>query len=458
VPRRTPQHYSRASAAELPEVSELDVVRHFTRLSTKNYGVDLGTFPLGASTMKYNPRLNEELAALPGFTDIHPDMPTELCQGALELIFRLEQMLTNIAGLDECSLQPAAGAHGEFTALSLIRAFHQTHGSHRKYVLIPDSVTGTPPAAYGLAGYEAIALKSGDNGICSLETVQAATQKYGRDIAALMLTNPNSAGLFEANIVGIAELIHGIGAQVYMDGANMNAILGVALPRDMGIDVLQYHLHKTFSTPHGGGEAGAGPVAVRSHLAPYLPAPRVRWVENRYVLETPEATIGKVRAGFGNFGGFVRAIAYILAHGRDGLRRISGAAVLNANYVRARLSEHYQIGFPTPSFQACTFTDARQLPKGVKALTIAQWLIDKGFPPPTVYSQLLLPGVMLIEPTETESLQELDSLVSAFIEIAKSIEAGEKVDDAPTKTIVARVDEVRVARHPVLTLDDRSEP
>lgn len=457
VPRRTPLKYSRAKAAELPEVSELDVVRHFTRLSSWNYAIDLGTFPLGSCTMKYNPRINEELASLPGFTEVHPDMPTETCQGALELIFRLEQILASIVGLDECSLQPAAGAHGEFTGLSLIRAFHQKHGSSRKYVLIPDMAHGTNPASCVLAGYEAITLKSNEHGVVTAESVAQAIEKYGRDIAAFMATNPNTGGIFEANIAQIAELLHGIGAQVYMDGANMNAIMGVALPRDMGVDVMQYNLHKTFSTPHGGGGPGAGPVAVRSHLAPYLPGPRVRFIENRYVLETPADSIGKVKAGFGNFGVFVRALTYILNHGRDGLKRVSKTAVLNANYIRARLSEYYQVGYQTANFHECTLTDARQQKKGVKTLQIAKALIDKGYHPPTVYFPLVVPGVMLVEPTETESLQELDRLISAFIEIAKAIDAGEKFDDAPTKTIVDRVDEVRAARRPILTLDDRSE-
>lgn len=456
VPKRSPLKYAREKATELPEVSELDVVRHFTRLSSWNYAIDLGSFPLGSCTMKYNPRINEEIAGTPGFTEIHPDMPPELCQGALELIYRLESLLAQIVGLDECSSQPAAGAHGEFTGLSLIRAFHLSHGSSRKYVLIPDNAHGTNPASCTLAGYEAITLKSGENGICAVETVAQAIDKYGREIAAMMLTNPNTAGLFEANIHSISELVHGIGAQVYMDGANMNAILGVALPRDMGVDVMQYNLHKTFSTPHGGGGPGAGPVAVRSHLAPYLPGPRVRFIEGRYVLETPKETIGKVKAGFGNFGVFVRALTYILSHGRDGLRRVSRAAVLNANYIRRKLSDHYQPGYPTPSFHECTFTDRKQEANGVKTIQIAKALIDKGYHPPTVYFPLVLPGVMLIEPTETESLKELDELVSAFIEIAKAVEAGEKFDDAPTKTIVARVDEVRAARRPILTLDDRS--
>ncbi len=457
VPRKLPPKYARETSAELPEVGELEVVRHFSRLSTWNYAIDLGTFPLGSCTMKYNPRINEEVAIIPGLSEIHPETPPELCQGALELIYRLENALCQISGLDECSVQPAAGAHGEFTGLSLIHAFHEKHGSSRKLVLIPDTAHGTNPASCVLAGYQAITLKSSPNGTVSTETVAEAIDKYGRDIAALMVTNPNTNGLFESNIVEIAELIHSIGAQLYMDGANMNAILGVAKPRDMGVDVMQYNLHKTFSTPHGGGGPGAGPVAVKAHLAPYLPGPRVRLVDKRYVLETTTESIGKVKAGFGNFGVAVRALAYILAHGSDGLKKVSRAAVLNANYLRARLSEHYQVAYSTPNFHECVFTDAKQQKEGgVKTLQIAKALIDEGFHPPTIYFPLTVPGAMLVEPTETESLQELDKLVDALVRIASRIQSKEEsFDNSPTKTIVERVDEVGAARRPVLSLDDR---
>jgi glycine dehydrogenase subunit 2 len=458
VPRRTPVRYSRDQIAELPEVGELDVVRHFTRLSSWNYSIDSGTFPLGSCTMKYNPRINEEIAAMPGLSEIHPEVPPELCQGALEIIHRVEELLCDISGLDECSVQPAAGAHGEFTGLLLIRAFHEKHGSSRKLVLIPDIAHGTNPASCVLAGYQAVTLKSNSSGVLSVEAVTEAIEKYGRDIAAVMLTNPNTAGLFEANIVEIADRLHAIGAQLYMDGANMNAILGVAKPRDMGVDVMQFNLHKTFSTPHGGGGPGAGPVAVKNHLAPYLPGPRVRWQEDRYLLETPPESIGKVKGSLGNFGVVVRALAYILSHGSDGLKRVSRSAVLNANYLRHRLSEYYQLAYSTPNFHECVFTDAKQQKsKSVKTLQIAKALIDEGFHPPTIYFPLVVSGAMLVEPTETESLQDLDRLVEAFIRIARAIESGEEnFEHAPSKTIVEKVDEVGAARHPVLSLDDRS--
>lgn len=456
VKRTRPAQGARKHVAELPEVSELDCVRHFTRLSSWNYAIDLGTFPLGSCTMKYNPRINEEMAMLPGLSEIHPDAPAEVCQGAYELLFRLERLLCDISGLDECSVQPAAGAHGEFTGLKMIRAFHEKHGSSRKYVLIPDTAHGTNPASCTLAGYETVTVKSSSEGFVTTAAVAEAVQKYGRDIAALMVTNPNTGGIFEAKIGEIAEVIHSIGAQLYMDGANMNAILGVAMPRDMGVDVMQYNLHKTFSTPHGGGGPGAGPVAVRSHLAPYLPGPRVRWRESHFVLEEPEHTIGRVKSGFGNFGVAVRALTYILAHGSDGLKRISRTAVLNANYLRYRLNKAYQQAYETGSFHECLLTDTRQLKQGVKTLQIAKALIDEGYHPPTVYFPLVVSGAMLIEPTETESLKELDELASSFLRIAQKIESGETTfDDAPTKTIVTKVDEVAAARKPILTLDDR---
>lgn len=458
VPRRTPTRYVRTKSAELPEVSELDVVRHFTRLSSWNYAIDLGTFPLGSCTMKYNPRINEEMAALPGFTEIHPEMPVELCQGALELIHRLEAALCAISGLDECSVQPAAGAQGELTGLLTIRRFHESHGSNRRYVLIPESAHGTNPASCTLAGYEAITLKCGSNGILAVDTVAEAIQKHGRDIAAMMLTNPNTCGIFESNIADIAERIHSIGAQLYMDGANMNAILGVAKPRDMGVDVMQYNLHKTMSTPHGGGGPGSGPVAVRSHLAPYLPSPRIRLKDGKYVLETLPQSVGKVKSGFGNFGVLVRALTYIAHHGSEGLKRVSRNAVLNANYVRHRLSSHFEVPYATPNFHECLVTDARQVKeKGVKTLQIAKALIDRGYHPPTVYFPLVVSGAMLIEPTETESLAELDRLADAFIDIAERISSGEDTfDNAPNKSIVGKVDEVGAARKPILSLDDRT--
>lgn len=458
IPMKKPAKFSRTKPAELPEVSELQVVRHFTRLSSWNYAIDLGTFPLGSCTMKYNPRINEELAALSGFCDVHPELPIDFCQGSLKLIFLLERALASISGLDACTVQPAAGAVGEFTGLSIIRAFHEKHGGHRKYVLIPDSAHGTNPASCILAGYEAISIKVGENGYMSVESVEEAISKYGRDIAALMTTNPNTLGVFERNISQIAELLHGIGAQLCMDGANMNAILGIAKPGDMGVDVMQYNLHKTFSTPHGGGGPGAGPVACRAHLAPFLPNPRVIEKDGTYQLEYLPDSIGKVKGAYGNFGVMVRALAYIMNHGSDGLRTVSKNAVINANYLRARLQKHYQLGTQTPHFHECVLSDSKQIQQnGVKTIQIAKALMDYGYHPPTVYFPLTVPGAMLIEPTETESLQELDELADAFLEIAKRIENKEETfEKSPVKTFVGKVDEVGAARKPILSLDDRA--
>lgn len=458
VPKSKPAKYARKKSAGLPEVSELDVVRHFTRLSSWNYAIDLGTFPLGSCTMKYNPRINEEIASIPGLADIHPELPANLCQGALELVYRLERALCDISGMDDCSVQPAAGAHGEITGLMLIRAFHQAHGSSRKLVLIPDSAHGTNPASCTLAGYQTVGLKASADGTLAVETVANAIAQHGREIAAMMVTNPNTCGLFESNIAQVAELLHGIGAQLYMDGANMNAIMGVAKPKDMGVDVMQYNLHKTFSTPHGGGGPGAGPVAVRSHLAPFLPGPRVRMKDGKFYTETPATSIGRVKSFYGNFGVLVRAMTYIFHHGSDGLKKVSRSAVMNANYVRARLSKHYDSAFPSRSFHECLLSDSKQLKQnGVKTLQIAKALIDEGFHPPTVYFPLVVPGALLIEPTETESLRELDELVAAFIRIAEAIATKkETFETAPTKTIVGKVDEVGAARKPILSLDDRA--
>lgn len=457
VPRRMPKKYVRKVGAELPEVNELEVVRHFTRLSSWNYAIDLGPFPLGSCTMKYNPRINEEVAAFSGLADIHPEMPVDYCQGALEIIFRTEMLLSQIVGMDACSVQPAAGAHGEFTGLSMIRAFHQKHGSTRQYVLIPDTAHGTNPASCVLAGYEAITIPTSKAGVMMPEDVQKYIDQYGREVAALMVTNPNTLGLFEQNIVEIAQRVHDVGAQLYMDGANMNAIMGKAKPADMGVDVMQFNLHKTFSTPHGGGGPGGGPVAVKAHLAPFLPGPRVVLKEGKYDFENYPESIGRVKGAYGNFGVVVRALCYVLAHGSEGLKKVSTHAVLNANYLRHRLSKHFEIAKSAPSFHEFVMNDSRQWKGyGVKTLQMAKALIDFGFHPPTVYFPLVVPGAMLVEPTETESLTDLNQLLEAFIQIAQAAESGkESFESFPRKSVVAKVDETTAARRPVLSLDDR---
>lgn len=457
VPLKTPSQGIRTSLAELPEVSELQVVRHFTRLSSWNYAIDLGTFPLGSCTMKYNPRINEELASLPGLSDIHPELPPDKCQGALRIIFLLERALAQIVGLDACSVQPAAGAVGEFTGLSMIRSFHEAHGARRKYVIVPDSAHGTNPASCVLSGYQAIPLKVGERGFMTLDSVKAVMSQHGRDVAALMTTNPNTLGVFEQNIFEISQLLHEYGAQLCMDGANMNAILGIAKPGEMGVDVMQYNLHKTFSTPHGGGGPGCGPVACKSHLAAYLPNPRVVESEGQYSWESTAQSIGKVKGGFGNFGVMVRALAYIMTYGSDGLRNVSKNAVINANYLRALLKDSFRLGTQTQHFHEFVLSDSLQTEQNnVKTLQIAKALMDYGYHPPTVYFPLTVPGAMLIEPTETESLQELEELAQAFIDIATKVKNKEaNFENSPNNTFVGKVDEVGAARKPILSLDDR---
>jgi glycine dehydrogenase subunit 2 len=439
----------RADIEGFPEVSEVEAVRHFTRLSTHNYAIDYGLYPLGSCTMKYNPRVNEVVARLEGLVWIHPYQPDELAQGALEILARLEAALVEITGMDAVTLQPAAGAHGELTGLLLIRAALSARGNPRKKVLIPDSAHGTNPATVTMAGYVCENIASNDRGMVDVE---ALARTVDEDVAALMVTNPNTLGVFEVNIRRIADILHEKGAMVYMDGANMNALTGIARPGDFGVDVMHLNLHKTFSTPHGGGGPGAGPVAVKAHLEPFLPVPRlVRRAEGwRWDYDRPQS-IGRVRAFYGNFGVLVRALAYILAHGAEGLRQATLDAILNATYVRKRLEPYYELPHQEPTMHECVFSDSRQARHGVRTMDIAKRLIDYGFHPYTVSFPLIVPGAMMIEPTETESKQELDLFVDALISIAREAEENpELVKTAPHSTRVRRVDEVTAARKPVL--------
>ncbi len=439
----------RADIEGFPEVSEVEAVRHFTRLSTHNYAIDYGFYPLGSCTMKYNPRLNEVVARLDGLAWIHPYQPDELTQGALEILARLEAALAEITGMDAVTLQPAAGAHGELTGLLLIRAALSARGNPRKKVLIPDSAHGTNPATVTMAGYVCENIASNDRGMVDVEALARAVDE---DVAALMVTNPNTLGVFEVNIHRIAEILHAKGAMVYMDGANMNALTGIARPGDFGVDVMHLNLHKTFSTPHGGGGPGAGPVAVKRHLEPFLPVPRlVRGGQGwRWDYDRPQS-IGRVRAFYGNFGVLVRALAYILAHGAEGLRQATLDAILNATYVRKRLEAYYELPHQEPTMHECVFSDSRQARHGVRTMDIAKRLIDYGFHPYTVSFPLIVPGAMMIEPTETESKQELDLFIDALISIAREAEENpELVKTAPHSTRVRRVDEVTAARKPVL--------
>jgi glycine dehydrogenase subunit 2 len=440
----------REEIENFPEVSEVEVIRHFTRLSTWNYAIDLGLYPLGSCTMKYNPRINEVVARTEGLAWAHPYQPEALSQGAMEIMATLEDMLAEITGMDAVTLQPAAGAHGEMTGIFLIRALLQSQGNPRKTLLIPDSAHGTNPATATMSGYTVQNIKSNDRGLVDLHELEKFVNE---DVAGLMITNPNTIGVFEENITKITDLMHSKGALVYMDGANMNALVGMARPGDFGIDVMHLNLHKTFSTPHGGGGPGAGPVAVKKSLEPFLPAPRLRRsTEDRWTwdYDRPQS-IGRVRAFYGNFGVLVRALAYTLAHGGDGLRRATLDAVLNANYIRKQLEPYFDLPYTAPSMHECVFSDTRQAKQGVRTGDIAKRLIDYGFHPYTVSFPLIVPGALMIEPTETESKSEIDLFCDALISIAKEVEDDpQMVLKAPHLTRTSRVDETAAARKPVV--------
>ena len=435
---------------DMPELSEVDVIRHFTRLSTWNYCIDHGLYPLGSCTMKYNPRINERVARIEGFANLHPLTPAPLAQGALEIIFALEQCLAAITGLSAVTTQPAAGAQGEMTGLMMIRAALTERGDPRRKVLIPDSAHGTNPASAVICGYTVETVPSRSDGLTDLQELR---RHMNEDVAALMLTNPNTLGKFERNIQEICSIVHELGGFVYMDGANMNALAGVAKPVSFGIDVMHLNLHKTFSTPHGGGGPGAGPVAVTAELERYLPFPRIkRSGEGSLTLDfnRPES-VGRVRAYFGNFGVLVRALSYILTHGDQGLREATETAVLNANYIAYHMKDTYEVPYPGRVMHEVVFSDKRQLKQGVKNVDIAKRLIDYGFYPPTMSFPLIVSGALMVEPTETESREELDLFIDAMKSIAaESAEDPELLKHAPVTTRVGRLDEVAAARKPVL--------
>ena len=440
---------TRDEIEDFPEVSEVDAIRHFTRLSTYNYAIDLGMYPLGSCTMKYNPRVNEQVARIEGLAWAHPYQPEALSQGAMEIMAELERALAEITGMHSVTLQPAAGAHGEFTGILLVRAYLQAQGDPRKKILIPDSAHGTNPATAMMAGYTVDNIKSNERGMIDIEALE---RRVDSSVAALMVTNPNTVGVFEENITRAAAILHAKGAQVYMDGANMNALAGIARPGDFGVDVMHLNLHKTFSTPHGGGGPGSGAVAVREHLAPYLPLPRLQHSGDRWSwnYDLPES-IGRVRSFYGNFGVLVRALAYIMAHGGNGLRIATMDAVLNANYLRALLEPYFDLPHKAPTMHECVFSDERQAKLGVRTGDIAKRLIDYGFHPYTVSFPLIVRGAMMIEPTETEGKHELDLFADAMISIAKEIEEDPQlVLKAPHLTRTSRVDEVTAARKPIV--------
>jgi glycine dehydrogenase subunit 2 len=444
---------ARQAPAGLPEVSEPEAFRHFVRLSQWNYSIDTQFYPLGSCTMKHNPKVNEWAARLEGFAALHPLTPDHLAQGALELMHRLSDLLAEIVGMDGVSLQPAAGAQGELTGLMMIRAHHRARGRAPRKVFIPDSAHGTNPASCTLNDFDAVPFPAGKRGIVEPEDLLPALDGAGDDVAGLMITNPNTLGLYEAELPRITALVHERGGLVYGDGANMNAVLGRARPGDVGIDVMQFNLHKTFTTPHGGGGPGSGPVAFKRVLEPYQPSPIVRRDGGRFRLDydRPES-VGRVRSFIGNFGMMVRAYAYIRELGPKGLAAVSDMAVLNANYLAARLRDHYTLAFATPPLHEAVFSDRELEGKtGVKTLDVAKRLIDYGFHPPTVYFPLVVRGALMIEPTETETKQTLDAFVDAMLRIKIEAESDpELVKSAPHLTRVGRLDEARAARRPRL--------
>ncbi|RST73800.1 glycine dehydrogenase subunit 2 [Siminovitchia acidinfaciens] len=445
-----PSGYLREDEPGLPEVSELDIMRHYTELSTHNHGIDSGFYPLGSCTMKYNPKINESVARFPGFAHIHPLQPESSVQGALELMYDLQEHLKEITGMDEVTLQTAAGAHGEWTGLMMIRAFHEANGDmDRTKVIVPDSAHGTNPASATVAGLETVTVRSGEDGLVDLDHLR---ELVGPDTAALMLTNPNTLGLFEEQILDMAEIIHSAGGKLYYDGANLNAVMSKARPGDMGFDVVHLNLHKTFTGPHGGGGPGSGPVGVKKELIPYLPKPVITKKDDKFTFDydRPRA-IGRVKPYYGNFGINVRAYTYIRSMGPDGLKAVTEYAVLNANYMMRKLAPYYDLPFDTHCKHEFVLSGTRQKKLGVRTLDIAKRLLDFGYHPPTIYFPLNVEECMMFEPTETESKETLDGFIDAMIQIAKETEENpEIVQEAPHNTIVKRLDETQAARKPVL--------
>ena len=448
---------ARQHLGEMPEVSEIEIIRHYTRMSTWNYAVDHGMYPLGSCTMKYNARVNEYVARLMGLAEAHPYQPERVSQGALRILKMLSEQLIEITGMDAITLQPAAGAHGEFTGILMIRAYLESRGNPRKKILIPDSAHGTNPATAAMSGYTVENIKSNAAGMVDIASLEA---QVNEDVAALMLTNPNTLGVFEQEIHKIADVLHAKGALMYMDGANMNALVGKVRPGDFGADVMHLNLHKTFSTPHGGGGPGSGPVACKKILEPFLPTP--------IVVTKPDGTlgfdynrpksVGRVRMFYGNFGMHVRALAYIMANGPDGLRQTTEDAVLNANYIRKKLEGVYDLPYNTPTMHEVVFSDRKQTGKGVKTGDIAKRLIDYGFHPYTVSFPLVVHGALMIEPTESESKEELDQFIDAMKSVAEEAEQNPEIlVQAPHNTRISRLDETAAARKPVLRWKPQSE-
>lgn len=446
VDRLIPAKYQRKETPDLPELSELDVMRHFIHLSVLNHHVDKGFYPLGSCTMKYNPKINENLSRLEGFTGIHPFQEEYEVTGALQLMGELGEHLCAISGMDGITLQPAAGAHGEMTGIKIIRAYHEDRGNPRSKIIMPDSAHGTNPASATISGYRTVQTKSTPEGLVDIDDLKAHLDE---DVAGFMLTNPNTLGLFESQVMEIAELLHDVGALLYMDGANLNALMGIVRPGDIGFDIVHFNLHKTFSTPHGGGGPGSGPVGVTSRLTDYLPVPVVvREGENFTLDEDRSKSIGKIQGFYGNFGVMVRAYVYIRMLGARGLRKVSENAVLNANYIMRRLEKYYLLPHKQHAMHEFVLSGDWQKEKGVKTLDIAKRLLDYGLHAPTIYFPLIVHEALMIEPTETESKESLDKFVDAMIAIDREIEKKpEMLHKAPCKTPVSRLDEGLAARN-----------
>ena len=468
-----PAHLKRSGFDALPSVTEVDVIRHFTRLSKWNYGVDDGLYPLGSCTMKHNPRINEKVAALAGFADTHPLTPAAHVQGNLALLYTLQEWLKEITGLPAVTLQPSAGAAGELTGVMLIRCYHMSKGARRRVILLPDSAHGTNPATAAMAGYDVIVVASQADGTVSFEDVTDASGKVQKgldtllselkeDVAGLMITNPNTLGIFEYRIKDICEALHKVGGLVYMDGANMNALVGVARPGDFGVDVMHLNLHKTFSTPHGGGGPGSGPVACTAALEPFLPRPVVvretaqegegQVARHRYRLDWDRPlSMGKVHTFFGNYGIVVRAMTYCFSHGGDGLKAATLRAIVNANYIRKELAGVYHMEYQTPTLHEVILDDSGLAQYDVHTLDVAKGLIDRGFHPPTIYFPAIVHGALMIEPTESEGKAEMDEFIAAMKDIALEAASNpEALHQAPVLVGMRRLDETMAARKPVL--------
>jgi len=453
-----PPDLLRAKPAELPEVAEVDAVRHFTRLSTMNFGVDSGFYPLGSCTMKYNPKVNEDMSKLPGFTKVHPYQNDETVQGCLELLYRTGAMLSEITGMESMTFQPAAGAHGEMTGLMIMKAWHRHNIDNKRHrIIVPDSAHGTNPASAAMLGFEIIKIKSDEHGGVDINELRNAMND---EVAGLMLTNPNTLGLFDGNICLISDIVHDSGGLLYYDGANLNAVMGITRPGDMGFDIIHLNLHKTFSSPHGGGGPGSGPVGVTGRLAPFLPAPVIVEKEGRYFLDHDRPlSIGRVKSFYGNFSVIVRAYAYMTSLGAEGLRRVSESAVLNANYLMAKLAGIFELPYKRTCMHEFVLSAQKQKDIGVSALDIAKRLLDFGIHPPTIYFPLNVSEAMMIEPTETESRETLDEFIRVMTLIAaEAVSEPNLLHDAPHDTPVRRLDEVSAARSPILRWSPERTP